>query len=290
MSGATAVGVDVGGTKTAVALVDVDAGDVLDAREIQTRASEGAEQLHARLREVLGPWRADTRPVGVAVPELVSPGGATLTDVVVPGLPANLKDAWRDLGITGVEADVRAAALAEARFGQGAGLASFAYVSVGTGISSCFVLDGRPWPGAHGAAILLGSGVLVEPATHGRASRPPLEVVAGGPALLERFRAGGATASTAEEVLRQVDRDPRAREVASATGTALGLGLAELVNLVDPDAVIVGGGLGSADGPYWDAAVTAARSSIWAEVARPVPILHGELGPRAAVIGAALLA
>lgn len=288
-----AVGIDVGGTKTAVGLVELDSGTIRDVREIDSHAERGAGDLHRRLRAVLEELVAgsEIRPagVGVVVPELVSPVGEVLTDVVIPGLSGDLASAWVDLGVTAVEADVRGAALAEGRFGHGAGLESFVFVSVGTGISCCFVLDGRPWAGANGAAILLGSGVLVDALSFGPGPRElPLEAFAGGPALVQRYRDAGGVATSARDVLERCEVDPVARDVATSAGTALGRGLAELVNLLDPEAVVVGGGLGAAAGPFRDAAVEAARSAIWADAARAVPIVSSAIGPQAGVIGAAL--
>jgi glucokinase len=212
-----------------------------------------------------------------------------MTDVVIPGLIGDLASAWADLGVTAVEADVRAAALAEARFGHGDGLRSFAFVSVGTGISACFVLEGKPWPGANGAAILLGSGIIVAGPSEGPGvSERSLEAFAGGPALVQRYRDAGGTAASARDVLDRCAVDPVAREAVTSAGAALGRGLAALVDLLDPEAVVVGGGLGSATGPYLDAAVAAARSAIWADAARAVPILPSAIGPQAGVVGAAL--
>ncbi len=289
-----AVGIDVGGTKTAVGLVELDGGSISALREIDSHAEQGSDALHRRLRPVVEELVAGSaiRPegVGVVVPELVSPFGEVLTDVVIPGMVGDLASAWADLGVRAVEADVRAAALAEGCFGHGSGLASFAYVSVGTGISCCFVLDGRPWAGANGAAILLGSGMLVE----GSGSTPdpgvrPLEAFAGGPALVERYRESGGIASSARDVLERCADDPLARDVVISAGSALGRGIAELVNLLDPAVVVLGGGLGSAAGPYRDAVVEAARAAIWADAARAVPILSSAIGPHAGVVGAALV-
>jgi len=226
--------------------------------------------------------------VGVAVPELVSPVGEVLTDGVIPGLTGDLLARWADMGLGVVESDVRAAAIAEAKFGLGAGLSSFVYVSVGTGVSSCLVIDGAPWTGQHGAAILVGSGVVVDDARRtDPAAMPSLESVAGGPGIVDGFRRRGGAASTAEEVMALIGEVEAAGDAVVSSGRALGFGLAELVNLLDPPAVIVGGGLGSAPGPYWDAAVEAARARIWADVARDVPLLQSGIGPRAGMIGVA---
>ena len=284
------LGIDVGGTKTALALVDTDTGEIVAATTLPTNARAGAQQLFDRLRAPVEQLRASVAEpvaVGVGLPELVAPNGEVLSDVVVPGLVGDLVEAWADLGVVQVEADVRAAARAEARFGHGRGRASFAYVSVGTGISSCLVIEGVPWTGEHGAAILLGSGVLVTGAAEGEGSSS-LEEYAGGPALLRQFRSRGGVAETAEELLALAEDDADARHVVTTAGTALGRGIAALVDLLDPQAVVVGGGLGTAPGRYWQAAVDATRTGIWADACRDLPVLQAATGTQAGVIGAAL--
>jgi glucokinase len=119
-----------------------------------------------------------------------------------------------------------------------------------------------------------------------------VEDLAGGPGLAGAYAAAtGAPAAGAEEVLAAAARgEPAALRVvedgARLIGTALGL----LVNMVDPEVVIVGGGLGSAEGPLWPAIVAATRAHIFAEDARGLPILRAQLGPDAGLIGAALCA
>ena len=111
----------------------------------------------------------------------------------------------------------------------------------------------------------------------------------GGPALVERYREGGGVATSARDVLERCTDDPSALDVVTSAGAALGRGLAELVNLLDPSAVVLGGGLGSAAGPYRDAAIEAARAAIWADAARAVPILPSAIGYHDGVVGAALV-
>jgi glucokinase len=286
-----AVGIDVGGTKTAVLAVALPGRDVLFREVFSTRAALGATRLRSQLVTAVGRLCSELAlserpPVGISVPELVDLEGLVVTDVVVPGLTGDLKE-WTDVGVVGVESDVRAAARAEASVGAGRVFPSFAYVSIGTGISSAFVQNGNVWHGAHGAAILLGSGPF------GPRLRPDgrpyaLEELASGPALVAAYRAKGGTAESAREVLDLCASDPLAAQAVAQAGAAAGQGVALLVNVLDPHALIIGGGLGCADGPYWQFLEDAARTHIWADAARQVPLLRSSLGPDAAALGAAL--
>jgi glucokinase len=292
-SGPIVVGVDIGGTKTAVVAIALPRADVKFCEVIATQAAHGAGRLRGELGTVLARLRSELGlrehpPVGVSVPELVDLDGVVTTDVVVPGLAGDLTQ-WAELGVVRVESDVRAAACAEAHVGAGRGFPSIAYLSIGTGISSTFVLNGVAWPGAHGAAILLGSGSLGS--RPGSCSRPYiLEELASGTAIVAGFQSLGGHAGSAREVLDRYSSDPLATQVIDQAGHAAGHGVAVLVNLLDPHAVIVGGGLGSVDGPYWRCLQASARTHIWADAARDVPLLRSGLGPDAAAIGAALAA
>jgi len=292
-SGRVSVGIDIGGTKTAVLAVALPGADVLFREVFPTQAALGAAQLRGQLAAVLARLRAvlglhARPPVGVSVPELVDLDGLVATDVVVPGLTGDLRE-WAEIGVERVESDVRAAAHAEARVGAGQGFPSFGYVSIGTGISSTFVLNGAAWPGAHGAAILLGSGPFGPKLSPD--GRPyPLEELASGPAMVAAYRALGGRARTAQEILDRYDTDPRAAQAVAEAGSAAGRGVALLVNVLDPHALIVGGGLGCVDGPYWQCLEAAARAQIWADAARRIPLLRSSIGPDAAAIGAALRA
>jgi glucokinase len=90
-----------------------------------------------------------------------------------------------------------------------------------------------------------------------------------------------------EEVFAALGHDECAQEIIRSAGFALGVSLAFLVNVTDPESVIVGGGLGSAKGLYWDEMVASARRHIWSKVTRELPILPAALGPDAGIVGAA---
>jgi glucokinase len=264
-----AVGIDVGATKIAGALVDVDAGEVIDARRIPTDAQRGSatvlEDCRALARSVAG--GASVAAVGIAVCELVGVHGSVRSAQTVDLREVDLSGPFAEIAPrVRVESDVRAAALAEARLGAGREEPDFLYLSVGSGISHCLMVDGRPRLGVRGAAIGTGA--------------PLVEEWSGGLALA---RLSGH--ATAEEALS----DPAAASVVEDGARRLGLTLAMLVNAIDPGAVVVGGGLGSHD-RYRGLAVAAMREAIYDPSARALPVLPAALGANAAVIGAALVA
>src|SRR5258708_32174541 len=143
---------------------------------------------------------------------------------------------------------------------------------MGTGISSRFVMNGVAGPGAHGAAILLGSGSLG--LGRNSDSRPYiLEELASGTAIVAIYQSLGGHAETAREVLDRYASDPIAAQVVNQAGGAAGHGVALLVNLLDPHAVIVAGGLGCVDGPSWPCLQATTRAHIWAHAPRDAPPL-----------------
>ena len=254
-----ALGVDVGGTKIAAARVDVSRGAVLEARRRPTAPARGPDAVLADCRALVDELGGG--PVGLAVCELVGVDGRVRSAETVD---------WRDTDLTAtfdaVESDVRAAAIAEARFGAGRAEPDFLYVTVGTGISHCLMVDGRPRLGVRGAAIGTGA--------------PLVEQWSSGLALARR--SGHASA---EEALA----DPAAAHVVEEGAHRLGLALAALVNALDPGAVIVGGGLGLNDS-YRERVEVALRSAVYDPEARDLPFLPAGLRADAPVIGAALVA
>ncbi|MDQ3327105.1 MAG: ROK family protein [Chloroflexota bacterium] len=291
-----ALGIDVGGTKIAAGVVALDTGQVLRRRLIPTDAERGGEAILADALDLTHSLLGDAQSLGIE-PAAVGVGVAELVDAAGEIHSAHSLG-WRGMPVrerfsailpTVVESDVRAAALAEARFGAGRGCRLFAFVTVGTGISSSLVQDGLPIIGARGNALVLGTMPLSTICSEcGAALRPVLEEIASGPALAARYRAKGGNARRGEDVLASAAKgDTRAKEVVRIAGQALGSSVAFLVNVTDPEAVVVGGGLGSAGGHLWESFVPACRAHIYADATRLLPILQAALGPDAGLIGAA---
>ena len=229
-------------------------------------------------------------PVGVGICELVDRSGEIRSGVSIPWTRAEVVEALLPLGPVTVDADVRAAALAEARLGAGRPFGSFVYVTVGTGVSCCVVRGGEPDPGARGFAQLIGSSRVRVPCGEELLTVAP-EDVAAGPAIAAGFAARSGDALSAEQVLqRAAAGDAAAADVVGDAATVLGSFVALLVNVLDPEAVVVGGGLGAAGGPYWHAVERAVREHVWAEDARSLPVVRAALGADAGIVGAGLRA
>src|SRR5262249_9565974 len=154
-----------------------------------------------------------------------SAGAITSGDVIAwRGVP--VRERFSRIGPSVVESDVRAHALAEARFGAGRAFRLFAFVTVGTGISSCLVQDGVPYAGARGNALVLASSPFTNSCTTcGAVLQPVLENIASGPALVARYnQASGGRAARGEDVFAAAEAgDQTARQVISSAGEALGV-------------------------------------------------------------------
>jgi glucokinase len=151
-----------------------------------------------------------------------------------------------------------------------------------------------PFTGARGCAgTLASSPTAVLCPVCGEVRESVLEEVASGPAIVSRYNKRAVrSASSAEEVLAAAARgnDEAADWTVNAAVQSLGSAIGLLVNVLDPDSVIVGGGLGSAQTVFWDRLPAIVRQHIWSDVHRALPILQASQGPNSGWIGAGLLA
>jgi glucokinase len=294
------IGMDVGGTKIAAGIVLTATGQARGKRLLPTCPERGGaavlEDLESLAKSLLAEAKRDglqPAALGVGVAELVDTQGNVLSDATIAwtGLPA--RERLAKLLPARVEADVRAAALAEARFGAGAGHANFLYVTIGTGISSCLVMNGVPFAGARGMTGTFASSPGLIPGMDGLLhAGPPLEHYAGGPSLALRLRATRPDFSgSTKDVLGLAESgDAGAKSIVESAGKAVGAAVAQLVNVLDPEAVVLGGGLGLVGGLYRSSLETAFRSHVWSPLHRVLPLLPARLGADAGFIGAALAA
>jgi glucokinase len=296
----TALGIDVGGTKIAGGVVSFPEGRIRAQQVIPTAPARGGEAVLndvVRLAEELaGEAKGrgqEVEEIGLGLCELVDPTGRILSTNCVRWQDLPVAERLSKVAPVVIEADVRAAALAEALFGTGRNFRIFLYVTIGTGISSCLMIDGEPFVGARGATGTMASSSMSSICEDcGHVTQRTLESISSGPALVSRLnqRRPGAAKSGADVLASAAGGNADALDVLRSAGEALGSAMGFLVNVLDPEAVIVGGGLGLTVGPYWESLSSSTRRHIWSEIQRDLPILRALTGQAGGIIGAAAAA
>jgi glucokinase len=296
---ACALGIDVGGTKIAAGAIELPEGKILARRLQPTSAQRGGEavledviQVALSLRDEVRRGGGIVQAIGIGVAELVDRQGGIQSAATIAwlGVPVTSRVSKAIALPVTVEADVRAAAAGEARLGAGRDRDPFLYVTIGTGISACLVIGGRPYVGARGyPGTFASSPALIPGSGDELIAGPPLEAYAAGPALAARYavmRTGFQ--GTAREVMEYATTgDADAARIVQSAGRALGAAVAQLVNTLDPEVVVLGGGLGLAGGIYRVSLVEALREFVWSNRHRDIQVLDSRLGTDAGWIGAA---
>lgn len=285
--------VDFGGTKVEAALVSD--GRLLEGTRTRrpTGPERTAEELDAAVAEVVRGALGDTRVARVGI------GSAGPVDTVHGfASPLNVP-AWRDHPLRDLVAglvpgarvtlaiDGLAIALAEARYGAGAGSANVLGMVVSTGVGGGLVLDGRGISGASGNAGHIGHIQVAgfdDPCACGRLGC--LEAIASGPNSVRWANTQGWTGASGEELAGSTD--PIARAAIERSARAVGLAIASASALVDLDVVAIGGGFSHSAPDYLDLVRAAADEGFG--FVRATRILPAGLGGDSPLIGAALVA
>jgi glucokinase len=271
-----AVGVDVGGTKIAAGLVDGQGQILAQNRAPMIASGEAAKGLaavSAAIRGLLSGAGAEILPVaiGVCAPGPLNPH----TGVIInpPNLPIwhnyPLAQEMRrifDLPVK-IDNDANAAALAEAKWGAARGYRNIFYTCIGTGIGTGIVFDGRIYHGRTGAA---GEGGHMGIDMHGPrcncGKHGCIEALAAGPAIAQRARqklaqgrksmmlemAGGKIEAINSEIVGKARAagDPVASEVMEETLDLLAYWLGNIVDFLEPDVIVIGGGVSTLLAPF----------------------------------------
>jgi glucokinase len=307
-----AIGIDIGGTKIAGGVV-TEAGQILDRTRVPTPPDEEAATLAAVLAAVDELLARDpgVDAIGVGAAGLVEwPGGRARW---APNNSYRRLELRRLLhertGLpTSVDNDGNAAAWAEARFGAGAGCDDLVLVTVGTGIGGGLVLDGRLYHGEHGFAGELGH-LIVAPdgdrcacgnrgcleamasgSTLGRLGRDAAAAHPGSRLAALADRAGGLV--TGEVVFAAASEgDKLALALFERVGHWLGVGIASLVTIFDPDLVVIGGGVAATGELLLGPARASFQRYVHGRGHRDLPpVVPTRLGDDAGLVGAATLA
>jgi glucokinase len=311
--------IDLGGTKALIGVVEPD-GTVrsrlpLTTREFNGRPIQLLDCIADGGRQVLD--AADVRlehvaAVGVCLPGVLNANRSVI--VIAPNLGwvdvqirAELERRFSDVPVF-VENDVRAAALSELRLGAGRGYASILAIFVGSGVGGGIVIDNQPFSGAHGLAGEVGhmvvaaggprcgcgrSGCLESVSAREAVARSVHNDVRRGHAtVLTTMLNGDVMALTSRELAQAIsESDPVALRAARRSARYVGLAVGGMINVLDPEVVVIGGGIAEAVGSrYIEWATEIACRQALPSPGRRVPIVASALRDDAGLLGAALTA
>ncbi len=306
-----AIGIDVGGHGVKAALIAAD-GTLLDfqRRDIAGLGERGIDAIEERIRSLVRELRSDDVPIGVGVPGFFDRRQGLLRSS--PNLPD-----WQDVPVAArltkllgapvvAENDANCALLGEAFAGAARGLHNVVLLTLGTGVGTGLLVEGRLVRGANGAA---GEGGHIPLYAGGRKCgdglRGCLETYVSGPGLVktakeawdEEGREGRCPANTAEDVFRaEVEHGGAAPDLWASRGIErfaldLAAGLVPFVHLLSPEAIVIGGGLSVAlprFAPTCEGELR--RRAIPACLGDVLPLRAAALGQAAGAVGAAALA
>ena len=263
----TILGIDIGGTKCAVALGRTD-GKILSRQamltEVDRLTPQGVlERLAAMARDLMGSTKDAEKPIGVGI----SCGGPLDTKTGMIHSPPNMPE-WKSVPVRAffekalslpvrVENDANATALAEWQYGAGKGTRNFVFLTMGTGIGGGLILDGRLYRGTTDLAGEIGhQTILMNGPLCGCGKRGCLEALASGPAIARLAResmvygrhkkvlalAGGRPGDiTAAHVVEAANAgDAFARQILEEAGTYMGLGIANVIQMLNPERIALG--------------------------------------------------
>jgi glucokinase len=306
-----AVGVDLGGTKMLVGAVDEHAEVLYRASEVDFGHDAEAilTEMEEEVRRALAA-RSEAAAVGLGIPCTIDrERGLAISAVNLPIVNVPVRDEMRRrLGMpVFIDNDANVAALAEHRFGAARGARHAVMLTIGTGIGGGLIIDGRPYRGWSGAGAELGHLVVDAdgPPCQGNCpSRGCVETFASGTALardgrdaaerapdsaLGRALASGEAITGRAVTDAALGGDAVAGEVVARAGRYLGVALAGLANVFEPEVIVLGGGVMAAG----ELLVEPARDELRRRALPPqngTPVVAAELGSDAGMIGAATMA
>jgi glucokinase len=313
-NGAPVLGVDVGGTKVAVGLVDHNGKIVAQGRKPMVAngtAEAGLQAVADAIDSLASSVPGGIHSIGICAPGPLDPKSGVVLNP--PNLPC-----WRNFPLAEkirsmyhvpvrVDNDANAAALAETRWGAARGFRYVFYATIGTGIGSGIVFDGRIYHGNTGSA---GEGGHVSIDYRGPVcncgKRGCIEILAAGPAIGARARtrlssessrslilelAKGDVSAVTSELVGQAHTagDPLAREVLQETVEILTPWLGNIVDLLDPDVLVVGGGVAAMLLPFFDEIKKRLPGWCVNPRASEIPLLMAHYGADAGIAGGAAL-
>jgi glucokinase len=305
------LGVDIGGTKVAVGLVDQAGKILVQGRKPMTARGSPDAALQAVIDAIDSLLSPEVKSIGICAPGPLDPKSGIVLN------PPNLT-AWRNFPLAEkirnkyrlpvrLDNDGNAAALAETRWGAARGYRYVFYATIGTGIGSGIVLDGRIYHGKTGSAAEAGHvSIDYQGPVCNCGKRGCIEILAAGPAIAKRARAmlsegaqssaildlaKGEVGNVTTEMVAQAFAagDAVAREVLEETAKLLTVWLGNIVDLLDPDVMVVGGGVAAMLAPFFDEIKKQLPAWCVNPHAAEIPLVQAHYGADAGIAGGAAL-
>ena len=296
-----AIGIDFGKRHLAVAVSDLS-HEVLAEQWRKMREDydartgmKAAEKLVDEVLERAGVARDQVLGVGLGLAGPIHNSTGTIgSSAILPGWVG--VHVAREMGErlqlpVHADNDANLGALAELHWGAGQGASCLVYLKLATGIGAGLVIDRRLFHGAGGTAGEIGHTTIDEAGPICRCgNRGCLEMIAAAPAVVELLRATYGEDLTIERVVELArEGDPGCRRAIADSGSNTGHAVANLVNLFNPERIVVGGPMGSAGDVLLDPLREAVRRRVIPSAAEDVEIVPGVLGDRAEMLGAVAL-
>jgi predicted NBD/HSP70 family sugar kinase len=289
-------GIDLGGTKIEGVVMPLDSDEPLFRMRIDTESDQGYEHIVRRIGILINQIEETSglkRPsrIGVGTPGAAEPATGLMKNcntTCLNGrpLPADME---AELGSAVVVAnDANCLALAEATLGAGKGAETVFGVIMGTGVGGGLVVHGRVLNGAQGIAGEWGHNVLIPGGEQCYCGKQGcVELVLSGTGLQRFYRSQSGEQLTLKEIVQRTNSDPHARATIDRLIDYFGQAISVVINIFDPDMIVLGGGVGNIAALYTDGAKSAEKWVFNTMMrTRIVPPL---LGDSAGVFGAAML-
>ena len=278
------LGIDIGGTKTRFGIVNISTGKIIykqiiksktfksDKKNLENITTIGLEIIELAKKK----YSININNIGVGVPELINNNGIIKGEYNFAWENLSFKKHFKKYNFKAkADSDVRNALRGEKLYGKGKKFKNFIFVNIGTGLSYALFNDNKIYSGFNGFAIHFASSKinLYNPKNNENIS------------LVPEDHYSGKSITLIPESMDSEKYKKYIKNIANSLGSLIGL----LINIVDPQGVIIGGGVVMNNDFFYKTIVNYTRKCIFAESCKDIPIITSKLGDDAALLGAAAM-
>jgi len=272
------IGIDIGGTKTIIAIIDITKGKVIKKISISSKKfqndKENLKSIVSNTMDIIGKFKINK--IGIGVPELIDNKGIIRGDYNFNWLNKNLADNFPKKFKVIVDSDVRCHLRAEKLYGHGKNTKNFIYINIGTGLSYAHFKNNEIYSGANGFAIHFASSkiTLFDPKRNKKISLIP-----------EDFYSGKSIITYFKKNKNIKKQKAILKNIADSLGSLIG----NLVNTVDPGLIVLGGGVVLKNIEFRKMLINYSHNYIFFKDVKKIKILVSKLKNDTGVLGAAAI-